>query len=63
VRSYYRRSPLGILVRWTLVFGGLYVALSLVSWVFTELLPELLPATVVGALAAAASWLASRARG
>ncbi len=56
-RHYSRRSPMGLLVRWTLFFGLLYVALSAVAWLFTEVLPTLAPATVVGGLGAFVAWL------
>ncbi len=56
-RYYRHNSAAAVLVRWTLVFGALYVLLSGVAWVFTDVLPALSPAAVVGGLVAAVSWL------
>jgi hypothetical protein len=49
---------MGLLVRCALFFGLLYVAFSAIAWVFTDVLPDLAPATVVGGLTAFATWLA-----
>ncbi len=57
-RYYRHNSAAAVLVRWTVLFGLLYVVLSAVAWVFTDVLPALSPAAVVGALVALVSWLA-----